>query len=229
MQEDTVSALRETFLDFFSTIEDPRIERCKLHPISEILVLTLAAVISGAEGWIDIERYGHLKLDFLRRFFPYENGIPSDDTLRRFFRRVDPKTFQKRFVEWVQCLSSKEEETLISIDGKYCLTSDSVKHGFTWELRVSVAIRSQFVLVAGRGANGMCVVDQVEVSHFVAFWLEGEQIHHLEGDERSVPDCPVVLKIRGCMVLLRLAQEDVDWRDHVLRRRTGQAVEEWAG
>ena len=118
MQADTVSALRETFLDFFSTIDDPRIERCKLHPISEILLLTLAAVISGAEGWIDIERYGHLKLDFLRRFFPYENGIPSDDTLRRFFRRVDPKTFQKRFVEWVQCLSSKEEETLISIDGK---------------------------------------------------------------------------------------------------------------
>ncbi len=81
-------------------------------------MLTLAAVISGAEGWIDIESYGHLKIDFLRRFFPYEDGIPSDDTLRRFFRRIDPKAFQKRFVEWVQCLSYKEEETLISIDGK---------------------------------------------------------------------------------------------------------------
>jgi predicted transposase YbfD/YdcC len=118
MQEDTDSALRETFLDFFSTIEDPRIDRCKLHPIPEILLLTLAAVISGAEGWIDIERYGHLKIDFLRRFFSYENGIPSDDTLRRFFRRVDPKVFQKRFVEWVKCLSSADEESLISIDGK---------------------------------------------------------------------------------------------------------------
>ena len=64
MQEDTDSALRETFLDFFSSIEDPRIERCKLHPISEILLLTLAAIISGAEGWIDVERYGQLKLDF---------------------------------------------------------------------------------------------------------------------------------------------------------------------
>ena len=71
MQEDTNSALRvrETFLDFFSSIEDPRIDRCKLHPISEILLLTLAAVISGAEGWIDIERYGHLKLIFCDVFF----------------------------------------------------------------------------------------------------------------------------------------------------------------
>ena len=66
----------------------------------------------------------------------------------------------------------------------------------------------------------MGVVDQVEVNHLVAFWLEGEQIHHLEGDERSVADCPVVLKIRGCMVLLRLAQEDVDWRDDVFRKST---------
>ena len=117
MQQDLDSELRETFLDFFSSIEDPRIERCKLHPISEILLLTLAAVISGAEGWIDIERYGHLKLDFLRRFFPYENGIPSDDTLRRFFRRIDPKIFQERFVEWVKSLNPAEE-SLISIDGK---------------------------------------------------------------------------------------------------------------
>ena len=58
MQEDSDLALREIFLDFFNTIENPRIDRCKLHPLSEILLLTLAVVISGAEGWIDIERYG---------------------------------------------------------------------------------------------------------------------------------------------------------------------------
>ena len=109
--------IKETFLDFFSSIEDPRIERCKLHPISEILLLTLAAIISGAEGWIDVERYGQLKLDFLRRFFPYKNGIPSDDTLRRFFRRIDPKVFKDCFVEWVKNLVSSKEQ-LISIDGK---------------------------------------------------------------------------------------------------------------
>lgn len=75
-------------------------------------------MISSAEGWIDIERYGHLKFAFLRQFFPYENGIPSDDTLRQFFCRIDPKVFQERFVKWIQCLSPAEEDTLISIDGK---------------------------------------------------------------------------------------------------------------
>ncbi len=66
MQEDTDLELRGTFVDFFSSIEASRIDRCKLHPISEILLLMLAAVISGDEGWIDVERYGHLKIDFLR-------------------------------------------------------------------------------------------------------------------------------------------------------------------
>jgi predicted transposase YbfD/YdcC len=113
----TPSDIKETFLDFFGSIEDPRIDRCKLHPLSEILLLTLAAVISGAEGWLDVEQYGLTKLDFLRRFFPYQNGIPSDDTLRRFFRRIDPKVFQECFVQWVKSLSSSQEK-LISIDGK---------------------------------------------------------------------------------------------------------------
>lgn len=77
----------------------------------------MAAIISGAEGWIDVERYGQLKLDFLSRFFPYENGIPSDDTLCRFFRRIDPKVFKDCFAEWFKSLVSSKEQ-LISIDGK---------------------------------------------------------------------------------------------------------------
>ncbi len=38
----------------------------------------------------DIERFGKLKLEFLKTVFPYTYGIPSDDTLRRFFRKLDP-------------------------------------------------------------------------------------------------------------------------------------------
>jgi predicted transposase YbfD/YdcC len=105
------------FLDFFTDLEDPRLDRRKLHPMPEILLLTLCGVIAGCEGWADIEDFGESKLAFLRKYLPYENGIPSDDTLRRFFRAIDPKSFEKQFTTWVKSLDLPGE-TLIAIDGK---------------------------------------------------------------------------------------------------------------
>ena len=55
-----------TFLKHFESITDPRIERCKKHNLLDILLLAISAVLSGAEGWEDIEDFGHLKLDWLR-------------------------------------------------------------------------------------------------------------------------------------------------------------------
>ncbi|TAL47758.1 MAG: transposase family protein [Methylovulum sp.] len=56
-------------------------------------------MICGADSWDDIELFGKSKLVFLRQYLPYEFGIPSDDTLRRFFRTIDTTQFQRLFVE----------------------------------------------------------------------------------------------------------------------------------
>lgn len=109
--------LRESFEDFSDQLTDPRIERNKLHSVEEILFLTLTAIICGAEGWRDIERFGKAKIAFLRQVFPFKNGIPSDDTLRRFFRALDPKAFQVCFVSWVKMLRLPGDSH-IAIDGK---------------------------------------------------------------------------------------------------------------
>jgi predicted transposase YbfD/YdcC len=107
------------FLDVFGRLDDPRIERKKLHPMPEILLLTLCAVICGAESWNDIEEFGKAKLDFLRQYLPYQNGIPSDDTLRRFFRAIDGSQFQRLFVQWIRAwLSPDMENKVVAIDGK---------------------------------------------------------------------------------------------------------------
>ena len=107
------------FLDVFGQLDDPRIERKKLHPMPEILLLTLCAVICGAESWNDIEEFGKAKLDFLRQYLPYQNGIPSDDTLRRFFRAIDTSQFQRLFVQWIRAwLSPDVENKVVAIDGK---------------------------------------------------------------------------------------------------------------
>ena len=54
------------FLQHFEVITDPRIERCKRYELLDILLLSICAVISGAEGWEDIEDFGRLKLGWLR-------------------------------------------------------------------------------------------------------------------------------------------------------------------
>jgi hypothetical protein len=42
-------------MTWFSVIQDPRIERNKLYPLDEIIVITILATIAMAQGWEDIE------------------------------------------------------------------------------------------------------------------------------------------------------------------------------
>jgi hypothetical protein len=48
------------------------------------IVLTVCAVISGAQTSEDIEDYGRYKERWLTRFLTRADGIPSHDTIRRF-------------------------------------------------------------------------------------------------------------------------------------------------
>ena len=136
------------FLDIFGKLEDPRREQRKLHPMPEILLLTLCSVICGAESWIDIEDFGHAKLDFLRRYLPYENGVPSDDTFRRFYRAIDTEQFQRLFVEWIRVwLSPDVADKVIAIDGK---TLRGSRDGNNSAIHVVSAFASEAGIVLGQ-------------------------------------------------------------------------------
>lgn len=116
--KESIESIRESFEDFSDELGDHRIDRCKLYSVEEILFLTLTAVISGCDGWRDIERYGKSKLKFLQQFFPYTDGIPSDDTIRRFFRALDPGKFRECFVGWVKRFVGEKLHRHIALDGK---------------------------------------------------------------------------------------------------------------
>ena len=105
------------FESYFIKLNDPRIDRKKLYPLIEILFVVLSGMVCGAESWRDFVLFGNEKLEFLRRYFPYENGIPSKDTFARLFAVLDPEAFKVFFVEWVQSLQ-KALEKVIAIDGK---------------------------------------------------------------------------------------------------------------
>lgn len=105
------------FLDHFSKLEDPRQINKSLYPLQEILLLVLCAVLSGADDWVAIALYGEKKLDFLRRFLPYENGTPSHDQLGYLFGRIDEKRFQQCFINWATCVR-QAIKGVVAIDGK---------------------------------------------------------------------------------------------------------------
>src|SRR4051794_23897449 len=107
------------FLDYFEDLEDPRLDRKKFYPVNEILLTTLLSIIGGADSWNDIELFGKAKIPYLRQYLPYVNGVPSDDTFRRFFRRIDPEEFRSRFVKWMKNFPLPTG-VIISLDGKVC-------------------------------------------------------------------------------------------------------------
>ncbi|WP_318767868.1 transposase family protein, partial [Escherichia coli] len=61
------------------------------HKLSDILLLTICAVISGAEGWEDIEDFGETHPDFLKQYGDFENGIPVHDKCHVVWRGVGVK------------------------------------------------------------------------------------------------------------------------------------------
>jgi len=103
---------------YFCRMKDPRIERKKLHSLENIVFITVAAVMCGAESWNDVEDYGCSKKDWLAGFLELPNGIPSHDTFNRFFQLLEPQEFELCFIGWVQSIIGDLEKENISIDGK---------------------------------------------------------------------------------------------------------------
>src|SRR5690554_8102364 len=85
---------RTSLHQFFGGFPDPRIKRNKRHELLDIIVLTILAVVCGAESWDSIELFGKTKIDFLKQFLKLRNGIPSHDTINRVFSILDPKLFR---------------------------------------------------------------------------------------------------------------------------------------
>ncbi len=101
----------------FAQVEDPRIERTKLHRLRDIIIIAICGVICGADGWVGIEEFGKAKQEWLTELLDLPNGIPSHDTFGRVFAHIDPKQFEASFLQWVQAISPAIKG-VIAIDGK---------------------------------------------------------------------------------------------------------------
>ena len=115
-------------LKYFSELTDPRVERNREHLLEEILLIAIAAVLSGAESWNDIADYGKDKQEWLQTFLALPSGIPSHDTFNRVFAALDPEEMEKGFAVWVASIAKLTAGEVVAIDGKtLCGTRETGK------------------------------------------------------------------------------------------------------
>src|SRR6266478_3891557 len=105
---------------YFRKLRDPRAAKAS-YPLLEILVVALAAVLSGAEGATDMAGSGRRKIATLRRFLPLENGTPSHDVFSDVFRMLDPEAFERVFRQFMSAFAKfhgLDLSGVIAVDGK---------------------------------------------------------------------------------------------------------------
>lgn len=104
---------------YFSKLPDPRLLRNKKHLLIDIIILSIIAVICGAESWDSIELFGKSKKEFLMKILKLPNGIPSHDTINRVFSLINATKFENLFIGWVNSIKDKKiKSEVISVDGK---------------------------------------------------------------------------------------------------------------
>ncbi len=102
----------------FAELPDPRMERTKRHQLLDVITIAVCAVVSGADTWVDVEQWGHAKVDWLATFLDLPNGSPSHDTIGRVFARLDPDAFERCFLRWIQTVLPGPTGEVIAVDGK---------------------------------------------------------------------------------------------------------------
>jgi predicted transposase YbfD/YdcC len=170
--------LRASIVEYFANIPDPRVKRTRQHSLVSILVLSLCAVICGADDFVAIEAFGKARRAWLRTFLDLPHGIPSHDTIGRVLAALNPAALGEAFRAWVLAVSRLTHGEVVAIDGK--------------TLRRAI-----------RGAGGTAFVHMVSAwathNHVV--------LGQVKTDEKSneitaIPQLLKLLAIKGCVVTI---------------------------
>jgi predicted transposase YbfD/YdcC len=163
----------------FQTLEDPRIERTKKHLLLDILVIAVCTLLTGGEGFQDMELFGKSKRAWLQTFLALPHGIPSHDTFGRVFARLNPQRFQECFLSWTQAVAQLTQGALVSLDGK------TVRASFDR----ATASSPLHMLSAWCSDHGGLVVGQIKTE------TKSNEI-------TAIPELLQLLAIKGCIVTI---------------------------
>ena len=164
-----------SLIEHFSELDDPR-RYNRRHFLLDIVVIAICAVICGADDWAAVEEYGEAQRAWLGQFLVLPHGIPSDDTFRRVFARIDATQFQERFISWIRAVFEVTEGQVIPVDGKKLRRSHDRAIG-----------REAIYIVSAWAAENRLVLGQVKVED-------------KSNEIPAVPELLALLDISGCIV-----------------------------
>jgi len=106
------------FIECFGDLKEPRVERTKKYLLLDILALSICGVLSGAEGWEEIEDFAKEHESWFKKFLILPHRIPSHDTISRVFSALELNALQSCCIKWVKRISRIIAEDVIAVDGK---------------------------------------------------------------------------------------------------------------
>ena len=163
----------DQILGAFTELEDPRKSNATRHLFSELLFISLSAIICGAEGFTAMARFAHAKKDWLEQLLELPNGLPSHDAFGDLYAILDPQAFNECFMQWVSPLRHTIDSEVVAIDGKTMRRSHDNSRGLKMVHTVS-AWANENKLVLGQ----LCVEEKSNEITAIPkllelLWLEG--------------------------------------------------------
>lgn len=107
----------KALLDHFSLIPDSRDPWRVAHPLAEVLLLVVCGTMADCDDYDGIAAWGEAHLAFLRRYLPYDHGVPGGRWLTLLMNRINPALFSAVFTAWVRETWPGRPD-LVAIDGK---------------------------------------------------------------------------------------------------------------
>ena len=106
-------------LDKFRELPDYRKNKVNYTNPSEVLFLSLLAIMAGSQGYADIALWMKERKKEISKFLGRGFIVPAYTTVRNTFLGVDIKEIEKIQEEWIHSISNdKETLTIVSTDGK---------------------------------------------------------------------------------------------------------------
>jgi len=162
--------------EIFKEVPDFRVQGRTDHLLNEILVISLCAVLSGAEDFEEIAEYGIQKEEFLSGFLQLPNGIPSHDTFNRVFRYMDTDAFEGCLIKWSKEIIKELEEYQVNIDGKVLRATGK----------------------RGKKTAALCLVSAWVSQHCLS--LGQTKVAKKSNEKTAIPDLLTHLDIKGALV-----------------------------
>ena len=140
-------------LQAFATLPDPRTSRNQVYPLIDIVAVAVIGILCSANDWMAVVKWANAYVTWFQSVGLCFHGVPSHDTIGRFFRLVDPKAFENCFTQWMQTIV-EQVQGVIAIDGKtICNSGDSFKGTKATHIVTAFAAENDIILGQMRTAE----------------------------------------------------------------------------